>query len=165
MPPGSDIWHYIRVCDDFAKRICFLTCVAQPIPGHAICNLGDAMSIFSGGILRSNLHRVVYVLLFDRCDAKLTRNCAARLPRTRRPTSAGRWSSSPAPQITSNSLLSPMRAPSSLRHSRTLRTPASTKPGRPRSPGSLGGSSTRGLRTEVYVRRTLDISSCFSQVH
>lgn len=31
----------------------------QPIPGHAICNLGDAMAIFSGGILRSNLHRVV----------------------------------------------------------------------------------------------------------
>ncbi|KAG6873162.1 hypothetical protein C0995_002011 [Termitomyces sp. Mi166 len=30
-----------------------------PIPGHAICNLGDAMAIFSGGILRSNLHRVV----------------------------------------------------------------------------------------------------------
>ena len=34
----------------------------QPIPGHAICNIGDAMTIFSGGILRSNLHRVVYVL-------------------------------------------------------------------------------------------------------
>lgn len=31
----------------------------QPIPGHAICNLGDAMAIFSGGILRSNLHRVL----------------------------------------------------------------------------------------------------------
>ncbi|KAI0828139.1 hypothetical protein BC628DRAFT_1429535 [Trametes gibbosa] len=30
-----------------------------PIPNHAICNLGDAMTIFSGGILRSNLHRVV----------------------------------------------------------------------------------------------------------
>ncbi|KAI8990727.1 hypothetical protein BD414DRAFT_484617 [Trametes punicea] len=31
----------------------------QPIPGHAICNLGDAMTIFSGGMLRSNLHHVV----------------------------------------------------------------------------------------------------------
>jgi len=40
--PGSEEWQYIR-----------------PIPGHAICNLGDAMKIFSGGILRSNLHRVV----------------------------------------------------------------------------------------------------------
>jgi len=42
LPPGSDTWQYIK-----------------PVPGHAICNLGDAMSIFSGGILRSNLHRVV----------------------------------------------------------------------------------------------------------
>ncbi|KAH9921154.1 Clavaminate synthase-like protein [Fomitopsis serialis] len=31
----------------------------KPIPGHAVCNLGDAMYIFSGGILKSNLHRVV----------------------------------------------------------------------------------------------------------
>lgn len=31
----------------------------QPIPGHAICNIGDALSIFSGGLLKSNLHRVV----------------------------------------------------------------------------------------------------------
>ncbi|KAH9928942.1 Clavaminate synthase-like protein [Fomitopsis serialis] len=42
MPPGSDKWQYIK-----------------PIPGHAVCNLGDAMHIFSGGILKSNLHRVV----------------------------------------------------------------------------------------------------------
>ncbi|ETW77509.1 hypothetical protein HETIRDRAFT_436331 [Heterobasidion irregulare TC 32-1] len=41
-PPGADGWKYVT-----------------PIPGHAICNLGDAMAIFSGGILRSNLHRVV----------------------------------------------------------------------------------------------------------
>jgi len=40
--PTSDTWQYIK-----------------PIPGHAICNIGDALSIFSGGILRSNLHRVV----------------------------------------------------------------------------------------------------------
>ncbi|KZT66970.1 Clavaminate synthase-like protein [Daedalea quercina L-15889] len=42
MVPGTETWQYVK-----------------PIPGHAICNLGDAMSIFSGGILRSNLHRVV----------------------------------------------------------------------------------------------------------
>ncbi|TFY67411.1 hypothetical protein EVJ58_g1646 [Rhodofomes roseus] len=42
MPPGSDRWQYIK-----------------PMPGHAVCNLGDAMYIFSGGILKSNLHRVV----------------------------------------------------------------------------------------------------------
>ncbi|KAI1781594.1 Clavaminate synthase-like protein [Ganoderma leucocontextum] len=42
MVPGTNQWQYIR-----------------PIPGHAICNIGDALAIFSGGILRSNLHRVV----------------------------------------------------------------------------------------------------------
>ncbi|EKM58766.1 uncharacterized protein PHACADRAFT_248843 [Phanerochaete carnosa HHB-10118-sp] len=41
-PPGTEQWYYIK-----------------PIPGHAICNVGDALSLFSGGILRSNLHRVV----------------------------------------------------------------------------------------------------------
>ncbi|KAJ7200513.1 Clavaminate synthase-like protein [Mycena pura] len=40
--PGAESWQYVK-----------------PIPGHAICNLGDAMAIFSAGILRSNLHRVV----------------------------------------------------------------------------------------------------------
>ncbi|KAF7339074.1 Clavaminate synthase-like protein [Mycena venus] len=40
--PGTEEWQYVK-----------------PLPGHAICNLGDAMVIFSGGILRSNLHRVV----------------------------------------------------------------------------------------------------------
>ncbi|PCH41768.1 Clavaminate synthase-like protein [Wolfiporia cocos MD-104 SS10] len=42
MVPGTSVWQYVK-----------------PIPGHAICNLGDAMTIFSGGILKSNLHRVV----------------------------------------------------------------------------------------------------------
>ncbi|CCM03873.1 uncharacterized protein FIBRA_06024 [Fibroporia radiculosa] len=42
MVPGTETWQYIK-----------------PMPGCAICNLGDAMTIFSGGILRSNLHRVV----------------------------------------------------------------------------------------------------------
>ncbi|KZV61603.1 Clavaminate synthase-like protein [Peniophora sp. CONT] len=40
--PGTEEWRAVK-----------------PIPGHAICNLGDAMVIFSGGILRSNMHRVV----------------------------------------------------------------------------------------------------------
>lgn len=37
------------------------TCVphTQPLPGHAICNIGDALSVFSGGVLQSNIHRVV----------------------------------------------------------------------------------------------------------
>ncbi|KAG2022360.1 thymine dioxygenase [Coprinopsis cinerea AmutBmut pab1-1] len=42
LPPGSDHWQYVK-----------------PLAGHAICNVGDALTIFSGGILRSNLHRVL----------------------------------------------------------------------------------------------------------
>ncbi|KAL1749326.1 hypothetical protein HDZ31DRAFT_79145 [Schizophyllum fasciatum] len=42
LPPGSDEWQYVK-----------------PLPDHAVCNIGDALSILSGGILRSNLHRVV----------------------------------------------------------------------------------------------------------
>ncbi|KAI0791515.1 Clavaminate synthase-like protein [Irpex lacteus] len=42
LPPGTTEWKYVK-----------------PLPGHAICNVGDALSVFSGGILRSNLHRVV----------------------------------------------------------------------------------------------------------
>lgn len=42
LPPGYETWQYVR-----------------PLPGHAICNVGDALTLFSGGILRSNLHRVV----------------------------------------------------------------------------------------------------------
>jgi len=40
--PNSNNWVYVR-----------------PVPGCAIVNLGDAMVKFTGGILRSNLHRVV----------------------------------------------------------------------------------------------------------
>lgn len=42
LPPGSSDWQFVR-----------------PLPGHAICNIGDALTLFSGGILRSSLHRVV----------------------------------------------------------------------------------------------------------
>jgi isopenicillin N synthase-like dioxygenase len=31
----------------------------RPLPGHCIVNLGDALVKFSGGRLRSNIHRVV----------------------------------------------------------------------------------------------------------
>ncbi|KAH8112400.1 Clavaminate synthase-like protein [Phellopilus nigrolimitatus] len=42
LPPGSDEWQYVR-----------------PLPGHAVSNIGDTLTLFSGGILRSSLHRVV----------------------------------------------------------------------------------------------------------
>jgi len=42
LPPGSTRWQYVR-----------------PLPGHAICNVGDALTVFSGGLLHSNMHRVV----------------------------------------------------------------------------------------------------------
>ncbi|KAI9448423.1 Clavaminate synthase-like protein [Lactarius indigo] len=42
LPPGTDEWKYVK-----------------PIPGHATCLIGDAMVIFSAGVLRSGLHRVV----------------------------------------------------------------------------------------------------------
>lgn len=42
LPPGSTRWQYVR-----------------PIPGHAICNVGDTLSIYSGGVLHSNMHRIV----------------------------------------------------------------------------------------------------------
>jgi isopenicillin N synthase-like dioxygenase len=41
LPPGIDEWQYVK-----------------PIPGHAICNVGDALAILSGRILHSNIHRV-----------------------------------------------------------------------------------------------------------
>ncbi|KIY53185.1 Clavaminate synthase-like protein [Fistulina hepatica ATCC 64428] len=42
MDPETNDWKYVK-----------------PLPGHIICNLGDAMAIFSGGILKSSLHRVI----------------------------------------------------------------------------------------------------------
>lgn len=43
LPPGSGTrWMYVR-----------------PLPGHAICNVGDALTLFSGGILHSCVHRIV----------------------------------------------------------------------------------------------------------
>ncbi|KAL8292244.1 hypothetical protein RQP46_001710 [Phenoliferia psychrophenolica] len=42
LPPGAADWHWVL-----------------PIEGHVICNIADTLSVFSGGILRSNTHRVV----------------------------------------------------------------------------------------------------------
>lgn len=42
LPPGSSTWQHVR-----------------PLPGHAICNIGDTLTLLSGGILHSNMHRVV----------------------------------------------------------------------------------------------------------
>ncbi|KAH9948228.1 Clavaminate synthase-like protein [Amylocystis lapponica] len=42
LPPGSKTWQYVK-----------------PVPGNAICNIGDALAIFSGGILQSGIHRVM----------------------------------------------------------------------------------------------------------
>ncbi len=33
----------------------------QPLPGHAIVNLGDAMVKFSDGLLKSNMQRVITI--------------------------------------------------------------------------------------------------------
>ncbi|KAK7695099.1 hypothetical protein QCA50_002289 [Cerrena zonata] len=42
MPRNSDQWYYIK-----------------PLPRHAVCNVGDTLALFSGGILHSNIHRVM----------------------------------------------------------------------------------------------------------
>jgi isopenicillin N synthase-like dioxygenase len=40
--PGETEWKYVK-----------------PLLGHVICNVGDALNIFSGGILKSSIHRVL----------------------------------------------------------------------------------------------------------
>ncbi|KAF8589980.1 Clavaminate synthase-like protein [Ramaria rubella] len=42
LPPGTKDWQFVK-----------------PLSGHAICNIGDALTIYSGGILRSSHHRVI----------------------------------------------------------------------------------------------------------
>ncbi|KZT28362.1 Clavaminate synthase-like protein [Neolentinus lepideus HHB14362 ss-1] len=42
LSPADGTWKYVK-----------------PIPGHAICNVGDALHIFSGGLLKSCVHRVM----------------------------------------------------------------------------------------------------------
>lgn len=62
MPPGHTEWFYVKVRFtgipfNVARMLTYSA--TQPLPGHAICNIGDALSVFSGGILQSNIHRVV----------------------------------------------------------------------------------------------------------
>ncbi|KAF1987406.1 Clavaminate synthase-like protein [Aulographum hederae CBS 113979] len=52
-PDGNKFWSASRH-DDKGKWN-----YVKPIPGHAICNLGDGMTKFSNGILNSGKHRVV----------------------------------------------------------------------------------------------------------
>ncbi|KDQ24054.1 hypothetical protein PLEOSDRAFT_1059225 [Pleurotus ostreatus PC15] len=47
--PGQDDWRYVKASGGLAR----------PLPGHVICNVGDALNLFSGGILMSSIHRVL----------------------------------------------------------------------------------------------------------
>jgi isopenicillin N synthase-like dioxygenase len=40
LPPGSSKWQHIR-----------------PLPGHAVCNVGDTLAVYSGNIFKSNVSR------------------------------------------------------------------------------------------------------------
>ncbi|PPR01670.1 hypothetical protein CVT24_001499 [Panaeolus cyanescens] len=52
-------WRFVKVCIfAFSRSLC-LKNIMQPLPGHAICNIGDTLNILSGGILKSCVHRVV----------------------------------------------------------------------------------------------------------
>ncbi|KAK4058627.1 hypothetical protein OIO90_000071 [Microbotryomycetes sp. JL221] len=42
LPPGTSEWQYIK-----------------PLPDHAVCNVGDTLNVFTGGIFNSNIHRVI----------------------------------------------------------------------------------------------------------
>lgn len=61
MPPGTDRWSYIKVSTLPSMSFALPDDPLQPLPGHIVCNVGDALSIFSGGILRSSVHRVMSV--------------------------------------------------------------------------------------------------------
>lgn len=62
MPPGTDRWSYIKVSTLPSMSFAHPDDPLKPLPGHIVCNVGDALSIFSGGILRSSVHRVMSVL-------------------------------------------------------------------------------------------------------
>ncbi|KAI9566315.1 hypothetical protein HD554DRAFT_2117146 [Boletus coccyginus] len=44
-----------RFTSDASRSMTFTA--TQPLPGYAICNIGDALLIFSGGVLQFGLHR------------------------------------------------------------------------------------------------------------
>jgi isopenicillin N synthase-like dioxygenase len=55
MPPASP-----EPCSALEKELCRNGWTyVRPLPGHCVVNLGDALVKFSGGRLRSNVHRVV----------------------------------------------------------------------------------------------------------
>ena len=97
LPPGSDRWLYVKVGYLTAFHLrpasrSLIDLVFQPLPGHAICNIGDALNIFSGGILRSNIHRVVCVF-HALCPAyHLTHTPAAYRPPPKDQAQYERWS-------------------------------------------------------------------------
>ena len=82
LPPGSDKWLYVKVSGAHPHIAHALTSPAQPLPGHGICNVGDALNIFSGGILRSNIHRVMSATLpsSSSCTKSLIALCAYSPP-------------------------------------------------------------------------------------
>lgn len=53
--PGTNSWQYVKVIYICCIRIdawcCKLTSSCKPLPGHAICNIGDSLAIYSGGVL------------------------------------------------------------------------------------------------------------------
>ena len=53
-PPRGSLGNDVRPAEGKQEWL-----YVKPLPGHAIINLGDAMVKFTGGVLRSNLHRVV----------------------------------------------------------------------------------------------------------
>lgn len=63
MPPGHTEWFYVKVyflrSIHLREMLTYDNKHSQPLPGHAVCNVGDALAVFSGGILQSNIHRVV----------------------------------------------------------------------------------------------------------
>jgi hypothetical protein len=75
----------------------------KPLAGHAICNIGDALVLFSGGILRSNLHRVVQVFLSVLSSWALTIRLALLLVLNLN-LNAGRWYISHVPGTMCNSV-------------------------------------------------------------
>ena len=82
LPPGSDKWLYVKVSGALPHIAHTLTDLVQPLPGHGICNVGDALNIFSGGTLRSNIHRVMSAHLpsSSSCTKSLIAVCAYSPP-------------------------------------------------------------------------------------
>ncbi len=60
LPPGYTEWQYVKVSRQITllDLALFLHDQSQS-QGMQSANIGDALSLFSGGILRSNLHRVL----------------------------------------------------------------------------------------------------------